>query len=145
MDPIQVGRVKPRSALDETNGLRYFPRLLDKIRLHAAGKLDQEYHENLGRGADGGLIKFLRIEYDKLCARVLQGGTDDEILEWCYVNGHRLYKNDIEIWNGFISKLGWNDFASGHLAKSKAEAGLAEREDIQTLGQLFEVEEGRRK
>jgi len=142
-DPIQVCRVKPRSTLDETNGLRYFPRLLDKIRLHAEGKLDPEYHENLGRGADRRLIKFLRIEYDKLRERVLRGGTDAEILEWCYANGHRLYKNDIEIWNGFISKLGWNDFASGHLAKSKAEAGLAERDDIQTLSQLFEVEEGR--
>ena len=144
-DPIQVSPVKPRSTLDETLGLRYFPRLLDKIRLHAAGKLDREYHENVGRGADRRLIKFLRIEYDKLRERVLQGGTDSEILEWCYANGHRLYKNDIEIWNGFISKLGWNDFASGHLAKCKEEAGLADRDDIQTLGQLFEVEEGRKK
>jgi len=137
--------MKPRSTLDETEGLRYFPRLLDKIRLHAAGELDPEYHANLGRGADRRLIKFLRVEYDKLRERALQGGTDGEILEWCYANGHRLYKNDIEIWNGFISKLGWNDFASGHLAKCKAEAGLAGRDDIQTLGQLFEVEEGRKK
>ncbi len=137
-------RMKPRSAEDETNGLRYFPRLLDKIRLHAAGKLDPEYQENLGRGADRRLIKFLRVEYDKLCARVRKGGSDEEILEWCYNNGHRLYKNDIEIWNGFISKLGWNDFASNHLAKSKTEAGLAKRADIQTLTQLFDVEEGRK-
>ena len=136
--------MKPRSAEDETNGLRYFPRLLDKIRLHAAGKLDPEYQENLGRGADRRLIKFLRVEYDKLCARVRKGGSDEEILEWCYNNGHRLYKNDIEIWNGFISKLGWNDFASNHLVKSKAEAGLGKREDIQTLTQLFDVEEGRK-
>ena len=136
--------MKPRSAEDETKGLRYFPRLLDKIRLHAAGKLDPEYHENLGHGADRRLVKFLRVEYDKLCDRVRKGGSDEEILEWCYVNGHRLYKNDIEIWNGFISKLGWNDFASNHLAKSKATAGLADRDDIQTLAQLFEVEEGRK-
>lgn len=136
--------MKPRSTLDETEGLSYFARLLDKIRLHAAGKLDPAYHENLGRGADRRLVKFLRIEYDKLRERVIQGGTDSEILEWCYANGHRLYKNDIEVWNGFISKLGWNDFASGHLARCKTEAGLADRDDIQTLGQLFEVEEGRK-
>ena len=135
--------MKPRSTADETNGLRYFARMLDKIRLHAKGELDPDYHENLGRGADMRLAKFLRIEYSKLRERVLAGGTDSEILEWCFVKGRRLVKNDIEIWNGFISKLGWNDFASGHLAKSKASAGLAERDDIQTLGQLFDVEEGR--
>ncbi len=135
--------MKPRSTSDETNGLRYFPRMLDKIRLQAKGELDPEYHENLGRGADMRLVKYLRVEYGKLRERVLQGGSDSEILEWCYTKGRRLVKNDIEIWNGFISKLGWNDFASGHLAKSKEAAGLGEREDIQTLGQLFDVEEGR--
>jgi gluconokinase len=143
--PIQILPMKPRSAEDETKGLRYFPRLLDKIRLNAAGKLDPEYHENLGHGADRRLIKFLRVEYDKLCDRVQQGGDDEEILEWCYNNGHRLYKNDIEIWNGFIFKLGWNDFASNHLEKCKAAAGLEKRSDIQTLAHLFDVEEGRKK
>ncbi len=136
--------MKPTSTEDETGGLRYFPRMLNKIRLHAKGELDAEYHENLGRGADMRLVKFLRIEYPTLRDRVLEGGTDIDILEWCYTKGRRLVKNDIEIWNGFISKLGWNDFASGHLEKSKAAAGLADRTDIQTLGHLFDVEEGRK-
>ena len=73
-----------------------------------------------------------------------EGGTDHEILEWCFANDRRLDKNDIEIWNGFISKLGWNDSASDYVAKCKAEAGLADRDDIQTVGHLFEVEEGRK-
>ena len=137
--------MKPRSVEDETNGLRYFARMLDKIRLHAEGKLDPAYEENLGHGADRRMVKFLRVEYDKLRERVLEGGADPEILEWCYNHGRRLVKNDIEIWNGFISKLGWNDFASGHLEKSKAAAGLGDRSDIQTLAQLFDAEEGRGK
>ena len=136
--------MKPRSTADETKGLRYFARTLDKIRLHAKGELDPEYHENLGAGGDRRLLKFLRIKYDDLRARVLRGGTDEEILEWCFENGRRLDRNDIEIWNGFISKLGWNDFASDYLAKCKTEAGLAGRDDIQTLGQLFDAEEGRK-
>ena len=136
--------MKPRSTLDETDGLRYFPRLLDKIRLHAAGKLDPEYHENLGRGADRRLVKFLRVEYDKLRERVLQGGTDVEVLEWCYGNGHHLHKNDIEIWNGFISKLGWNDFASPVLDEEKQKCGAAERGDISTICDLIDFEEKRK-
>lgn len=138
---IQIPTMKPKSPQTETGGLRYFARMLDKIRLQADGTLDPEYQENLGRGADMRLIKFLRIEYNKLQDRVREGGTDEEILEWCYSTGRRLYKNDVEIWNGFISKLGWNDFASNHLAKCKTEAGLADRDEIQTLSQLFDVEE----
>jgi Domain of unknown function (DUF5069) len=87
---------------------------------------------------------LLRTILKELKARVQEGGTDHEILEWCFANGRRLDKNDIEIWNGFISKLGWNDSASDYLAKCKAEAGLADRDDIQTVGHLCEVEEGRK-
>ena len=111
--------------------------------MNAAGKLDPKYREDLGRGLDRRLIKFLRVEFDKLCDRVRKGGSDEEILEWCYANGHRLYKNDVEIWNEFISKLGWNDFATNHLAKRKAEAGLSDRDDIQTLVDFFDVDEER--
>ncbi len=134
----------PRSTQDETDGLRYFARMLDKIRLAAAGKLDPDYHPNLGRGGDGRLTKFLRVDYEALRQRVLEGGTDSEILEWCYANGRRLDENDVTIWNGFISKLGWNDAAAEYLAENKAKAGLSHRDDIQTMGHLFDVEEGRK-
>jgi gluconokinase len=142
-DALHVAAMKPRSTQDTTEGLRYFARMLDKIRLHAKGELDADYHENMGRGADARLTRFLHIDYDDLRARVLEGGTDGEILEWCYTHGHRLDENDKLIWNGFIAKLGWNDAASEYLTESKAAAGLADRDDIQTLGHLFDVEEGR--
>lgn len=135
--------MKPRSPQDTVGGLRYFARMLNKIRLHGQGELDSDYHENLGLGADRRLTKFLRVSYEDLRARVLAGGSDEEILEWCYGKGRRLDKNDVEIWNGFISKLGWNDFASQYLADSKTATGLGERDDIQTMVQLFEIEEGR--
>ena len=117
--------------------------MLDKIRLHAKGELDPDYHANLGGGADGRLTKFLRIKYEDLCQRVAQGGTDEEILEWCYTNGRRLDENDCQIWNGFISKLGWKDFGSDYLVKAKADCGLGHRDDIVTFSQLIEVDEGR--
>ena len=98
----------------------------------------------MGRGGELRLTKFLRVDYKKLRARVEEGGTDDEILEWCFANGRRLDENDVIIWNGFISKLGWNDLASEYLAECKTKAGLGDRDDIQTLGHLFDVEEGRR-
>src|SRR5260221_9633524 len=115
----------PRSAFEKAGGMAYFPRMLDKIRLHAAGELRPDFHANLGMGADGWCSGFLRVDYDALKKRVLEGGTDDEILEWCYANGRRLNEVDMRIWNGFVTKLGWNDFASGRLEKLKAESNLA--------------------
>ncbi len=135
---------KPVSAYAKAGGMAYFPRMLSKIRLHAIGDLPDDYHTNLGKGADGFCAGFLRVEYSALTQRVLQGGTDDEILEWCYQNGRRLNEDDMFVWNGFILKLGWNDPASRRLQKVKAEGGLSHRDDIQTMSDFFDVDEGRK-
>jgi gluconokinase len=117
--------------------------MLDKIRLHAAGELEPEYHANLGKGGDGRCTGFLRVRYEDLRARVLEGGTDEEILEWCFANGRRLDEGDAKIWTGFITKLGWKDAVTPHLEKAKTEAGFADRADIQCMPQLMDAEEGR--
>lgn len=133
----------PKPPAEAVGGMFYFGRMLDKIRKHARGELRPDFHANLGRGADGLCTKYLRVDYDALKERVLAGGTDEEILEWCFENGRRLNETDVMVWNQFIAKLGWNDFASGRLAQLKAEHGLAHRDDIQTMGQFFDVDEGR--
>ncbi len=137
----------PKSPKDAVGGMRYFPRLLDKIRLHARGELPEEYHRNMGRAqaADGVCLNFLRIDYDTLKERVLAGGSDEEMLEWCYSNGRRLNEGDLVVWNSFILKHGWNDFATAVRDRLKQEAGLAERDDIQTIGDITDFEEGRLK
>lgn len=137
----------PRSAYDQTLGLAFFPRTLDKIRLHAAGELPTDYHKNLGEGADARLCRFLRIDYARLRERTLAGGTDEEILEWCFENGRRLSEEDRMIYSKFAAKLGWRDEdigASKRLAEFKAAAGLADRDDIQTIFDFYEVDEGRK-
>ena len=65
----------PCSPCDETAGLKYFPRMLGKIRLFAAGKLWEDLHANLGKGSDGACTAFLHVNYDDLKARVLEGPT----------------------------------------------------------------------
>ena len=93
-----------------TKGMMYFPRMLNKIRLHARGELSADYHPNLGatKAVDGACCNLLRVNYADLRERVLQGGTDEEILEWCFERGRRLNNGDLMIWNSFNSKLGWN-------------------------------------
>ncbi|MHA3775712.1 DUF5069 domain-containing protein [Verrucomicrobiota bacterium sgz303538] len=134
----------PRSAYDTAGGLAYFPRMVDKIRLHARGELRSDFHANLGIWGDGWCTAFLRVDYSELRTRVLDGGTDEEILEWCYERGRRLNETDILVWNHFVMKLGWNDMAAPALENLKAASGLADRADIITLAGYFEVDEGRK-
>jgi len=50
-----------RSPYQKVAGLYHLARMLDKIRLHQAGKLPQDYHPNfdLSAGLDGHLCGFL--------------------------------------------------------------------------------------
>ena len=135
----------PKSPNEMTGGMIYFPRMLDKIRLHGRGQLHEDYHKNLGaqRAADGACCNFLRVNYVDLRDRVLQGGSDEEILEWCFENGRRPNEGDILVWNSFASKLGWRDFATPTLERVKKEVGISDRDDIATIPDLIDLEEGR--
>jgi hypothetical protein len=75
--------------------------------------------------------------------RVTEGGSHEEILEWCYDKGRRLNQGDVLVWNGFVSKLGWNDFATPRLEEGKRRLGVSDRTDIQTVLDLIDFEEGR--
>ena len=133
-----------RSAYEQTLGIYVFPRVVDKIRLNAQGELPEGYHVGIvagNRTFDDRLSKFLDIDFDRFTARVLEGGNDEELMEWCFANGRKPTAEQIEIWNGFMSKRGWRDNAG--LEKSKADAGLAHRPDILTYFDLFDIEEGR--
>jgi hypothetical protein len=122
----------------------YFPRLTGKIRLHAGGRLWPELHDNLGKGMDGWCCGFLHVDYDQLKARVLAGGTDEEILQWCQEHGRPLNDTDRTVWNSFAAKLGWNDRVSPLLAKRKGELGIADRDDVQTMAAFIDIDEGRK-
>jgi hypothetical protein len=95
----------PCSPLEETSGLKYFPRMLGKIRLQSEGSLWEDLHANLGKGSDGACVEFLHVGYDDLKARVLQGGTDEEILDWCQQQGRPL--NDTDSLSGTTTRPSW--------------------------------------
>ncbi|MFN2476680.1 MAG: DUF5069 domain-containing protein [Chthoniobacterales bacterium] len=135
----------PKSPKEMTAGVMYFPRMLDKIRQHARGALGEDYHANLGtpQSGDGMCCNLLRVEYRVLTERVLAGGSDEEILEWCYATGRRLNEGDVMVWNGFISKLGWNDFGTPYLEEGKEKCGIPHRTDVVTIPDLIDFDEKR--
>ncbi len=56
----------PYSDYDETNGLIYFARMLDKIRLHAEGRLAEGYFLGTSDPTffDARCTRFLGVDYD---------------------------------------------------------------------------------
>jgi hypothetical protein len=130
-----------RSPYDQIGGLVYFGRMLDKIRLHAAGKLPGDYQSNLGTGFDGRCTKLLKVEYAGLVARVKQGGSDEEIFEWCCSNGSRLDEEATEVWNDFMRKRGWRDDVAEILERRLRDAGAEGK--AQTMFDYIDLDEGR--
>lgn len=123
-----------------------FGRILDKIRLHAKGELPEGYHLGVIEGKrtfDDRVCRLLGVSFTDLSERTLAGGSDEEVLEWCFQNGRRPDTEHIEIFNGFMSKRGWRDAASGGLETQKREAGLGHREDLVTFFDVMDAEEGR--
>jgi len=134
-----------RSPRHLTGGIVVFARVIDKIRLNAEGKLPEGYHVGIvpgNRTFDDRLCKFLGIDFDAFSARVLEGGSDEEILDWCFKQGLQPNAEQIEVWNAFLTKRGWRDPATTGFEKSKVEAGFADRDDIQTFFDVMDAEEG---
>ncbi|MES2507214.1 MAG: DUF5069 domain-containing protein [Verrucomicrobiota bacterium] len=135
-----------RSPRDTVGGIMVFGRILDKIRLHAKDGLPPGYHLDVIAGSrtfDDRICCLLGVNFADLSERTLAGGTDEEVLEWCFQKGQRPDKEHVEIFNGFMMKRGWRDAATPGLIKQREEAGLGQREDIVTFFDLMDVEEGR--
>ncbi len=135
----------PCSDYRETKGLIYFARMLDKIRLNARGQLAAGYFVGVDDPTffDARCTRFLGVDYDELVDRTLQGGSDEEILDWCFEHGRKPNDEEILIWNAFLSKRGWRDEASADLQLTKEQLGWGDRADVQTWVDLHEAEEGR--
>lgn len=135
-----------RSPRDTVGGIMVFGRILDKIRLHAQGALPAGYHLGVIAGKrtfDDRVCRLLGVDFDALTARVLAGGSDEAVLEWCFETGRRPDAEQVELFNGFMMKRGWRDAATPGLIEQRAQAGLGQREDLVTFFDLMDTEEGR--
>jgi gluconokinase len=121
--------------------------MLDKIRLHAKGKLPPDYVANLGDGKPGMFdtrcCAFLRVRFAELQTRVLAGGfTDEQLLAWCHERGGPRTDEEGYMWNCFLMKRGWRDDATVRLRQRIAESGFAAK-PIMTFFDYIDFDEGR--
>ncbi len=131
-----------RSPREKTHGIVYFARMIDKIRLHSEGKLPPDYVPNLGEGFDERCVNLLHVSYNDLKARVAAGGSEVELLEWAFEHGRKPSEEEIEIWNDFMRKRGWNDDVSDRL-EQRIKDGHFEDRNLQTMFDYIDADEGR--
>ena len=137
-----------RSPFDQVNGLVYFGRMLDKIRIAAAGKLPAGWQAARGavKGSfDWRCCQFLKVDYAAIEAETLKGDKSDvELLEWAVQHGHQPDAAEIEVWNAFMTKRGWRDAGTAKLHERLAEIGLPAG-TVETMFEFIDLDEGRTK
>ena len=136
----------PTSDYAETKGVIFLARMLDKIRLKHQGLLPPNYNV-VGCGVwdcfDARFCRFFGVDEEQLIKRTIEGGSDKEILDWCFEKFGRPSEEKIEFWNSFITKRGWRDESSAELKALKQAEGLGDRSDVQTWVDYHDVDEGR--
>ena len=135
-----------RSPFDPVHGIVYFGRMLDKIRLSAAGKLPECWQAKRGavKGSfDWRCCEFLKIDYAALEAETLKGGgTDEQLIAWAFAHGQQPDEQEIEVWNAFMTKRGWRDAGTPFVAERLAEIGLPP-DAVLTMFEFIDLDEGR--
>lgn len=132
---------RPRSPKDEIDGIICFPRLCDKARLHASGRLHPDYQGNLGGGMDLWTCQFLGVDYQELRAQILAGLTDEEALAWAKSMGSPRTETEQAWWTSFMKCRGFRDEIAERLTMRKAESGLQDREDILTFMDYIDADD----
>lgn len=97
----------PRSPKVLLGGMAHLARFIDKIRMRHAGLIpDYNY---ITTGFDKYLLDFLLIKGEDFEKRVLQGGTDEEILAWVKAQTRPLSDQDLREWSEGIIHGGPKD------------------------------------
>jgi hypothetical protein len=101
-------------------GIAHLARFLDKVRLRHAGQI-QDYNY-IATGFDKHLLAFLQVEPEVFERRILQGGTDAELLDWVRRHGRALSAEDIRQWSQGLLASGPKDEG----ARARFQTRLAE-------------------
>ena len=133
-----------RSCYDKVGRLIYFGRMLDKIRLHAAGRSRRITWRNLASTSSRstGAAAVSSASHIRNKKSTLAGEPDEAVLNWAHAHGTSRTDEECNVWNRFIAKLGWRDERSHVLPQRIKESGLTGK-PIETLIDHIEFDEGR--
>ena len=133
----------PSSPRQEIEGLPYFPRMCEKIRLFATNSLPEDLHDNLGKGMDLWTCDFLGIHYADLKEAVLTSTSDGEALAWAKKEGQDRSPEELAWFRSYLLNRGFRDDLSERLQQRVEESGFQDRSDIFTFCDYIDADEGR--
>lgn len=137
--------IPPRSPREEMAGWAYLPRLVDKIRLHLAGRLAPEYQENyLYKGFDKLWFDRAGISPETLVDVVRNSLTDGQVCDWV---GRQVQRSASEkgAHREYLLNHGrdGDDALKARLQMRKEQSGLGHRDDLRTFVDYIDADEGR--
>ena len=125
-------------------GWMHLPRLIDKIRLHLAGKLHEDYQPNFCKGFDGAWLEMTGVSAQQFIEVVKNSVTDGEVCDWVLKN---VKKDDLVKAAHRERMLNYpkkdDPEMQARLKLRKEQAGLSHRDDIQTFVDFIDVDEKR--
>jgi len=141
-------QVYPRSPKALLGGIAHLGRFIDKIRLRNAGKI-QDYNY-ITVGFDKYLVDFLQFDPKAFEQRVLEGGTDDELLAWVKANGKPVSEAEVRLFSRNLLRSEPKDDAArqrfqGRLQDIAAKRGVpvGSLPPVSTWADVIELDEGR--
>lgn len=132
-------RHPPRSPRVKLGGLVHLPRLLDKARAHAAGKIG-EYKWNCP--LDQRLCSFLGLDVEALLAEVRKGRSDTEMLAWVTANSsHRRDPWEIRAWSAWLADLSAGNIDRHQMFADELKKNAPGRDDIATFFDRLDLDD----
>ncbi len=137
--------IYPRSPREMMDGWVHLPRLIDKVRLHQAGKLPPDYQPNyLHKGFDLAWFEATGVQPAKFESVVAHTITDGEVCDW--VKKH--VRKTVEEKRAFNDNLGNygrdTEERIERLKMRKAQSGWSDRSDIVCMFDYIDADEGRK-
>lgn len=136
--------IYPRSPRETMCGWAYLPRLIDKIRLHLAGKLHADYQANFGKGFDALWLERAGLNLEPLIEVVRGSITDGEVADWVLKNVRKTEADKKAHAERLLGSPPADDAAAqARLQMRKEQAGVAHRDDIRTFVDVIDADEKR--
>jgi hypothetical protein len=125
-------------------GWIHLPRFIDKIRLHLAGKLHPDYQPNLCKGFDGLWLETAGVKAEEFMGVVRNSITDGQVCDWVRLNVQKPESVKAAHRERMLnSPRKDNPEMQARLKMRKEQAGLANRDDIQSFVDFIDADEKR--
>ena len=136
--------IYPRSPRETMCGWMHLPRLIDKVRLHLAGKLHADYQANFSKGFDGLWFETAGVDAQKFIDVVRNSITDGEVCDWVIKNVAHPDSVKASHRERMLSYPKKDDAEmQSRLKMRKENAGMAHRDEIRTFVDFIDADEKR--